>query len=89
MGRHDEGHGHARAAQVDGLETLSIQAWDVVGASQVAIFGTYKTPEGPKSQHFGQLHLPYPILSLPSLGQVLWTLGDEVRSSYRSLTPPA
>jgi len=88
MGKHDEEVAAAHAAMVDNLETVSLQAWNVAQGSQITVFGTYRRPEGPQSANFGALHLPYQLLSLPSLGQVLWTLGDEVRRNWSDLSMP-
>jgi len=88
MGKHDEEVAAAHAALVDNLETVSLQAWNVAQGSQITVFGTYRSPEGPHSANFGALHLPYQLLSLPSLGQVLWTLGDEVRRNWSDLSMP-
>lgn len=88
MGSHDETHAKIEAVKVDGLETLSLQVWQVLGGSQVAVWGSYKTAEGPTSAQLGSIHLSYHLLSFPSLGQVLWTLGDELRHNYRDLSKP-
>jgi len=88
MSRHDGDAAHAHAAQVDNMQVLHVEAWDTTGGSTVAVWAAYLVDGEIQKRSLGSRHLPYQLLSLPSLGQVLWTLGDEIRASYRDLTPP-
>lgn len=56
--------------------------------TNVTAFVTYQTPTGPVSLNTGAEILDYPLLQLPTLGQIMWCLGDEIRESWRELSSP-
>ena len=70
------------------LELVSIQAWSVLDRTNITAFVTYRTDTGPATMNIGAEILDYPLLELPTLGQVIWCLGDEMRESWRELSSP-
>lgn len=88
MSRHDGPAGHANAAQVDNLQVLHVECWNVTTGATLTVWGAFLVDGEVQKRSLGSRHLSYQLLSLPSLGQVLWTMGDEIRAAYRDLTPP-
>lgn len=71
-----------------GLQMITIQAWSALGKSQMSAYGSWKNDEGTKSYNIGALLLEYDVLALPSLGQSVFCIGDEVRTGWRELSHP-
>jgi hypothetical protein len=69
-------------------QLVTVQAWPVMGKTHLTVFVTYGGEEGPKTVNTGAELLEYNILSMPSLGQVVWLLGDEIQHSWRELSSP-
>ena len=69
-------------------QLLTVQCWSVADKTQITAFMTTTTEDGPRSQNIGADILDYQLLSLPSLGQVIWCLGDEIQHSWRELSSP-
>jgi len=70
------------------LQLISLQAWHVMDRTNITAYATYATPTGPKSLNIGAEVLDYRLMDLPTLGQVMWCLGDEVRQAWRELSSP-
>lgn len=88
MGKHftpPEGH---RVQTPPKIQLLTVQCWTVMNTTQISAFMTTADDSGPKSFNIGADILDYQLLSLPSLGQIIWCLGDEIQHSWRELSSP-
>lgn len=88
MGKHftpPEGH---RIQTPPRIQLLTVQAWTVAHKTQITAFYTESTEEGPVTRNTGADLLDYQLLSLPSLGQIIWCLGDEIQHAWRELSHP-
>lgn len=88
MGTHTEEPETDRVIVPRGAQLITVQAWPVMGKTHLTVFITHGSPEGPRTTNTGAELLEYNILSMPSLGQVVWLLGDELRHNYRELSSP-
>lgn len=88
MGIHRSGEQPAKVWNPAELSVINLQAWTVMDRTNITIWGTYRTETGPAARNFGADVLDYQLLSLPSLGQIIWTLGDEVREGWREYSNP-
>jgi len=70
------------------LRQITIYAWTFGDKTMISAAGVYEK-DGQQSRHnLGADILEYDIFALPSLGQTMWCLGDEVRQAWRELTNP-
>lgn len=88
MGNHNRPSRSPIVVPTKDLTTLTFQVWTVMGRSQIAAYGTWHREEGPKSFNIGGALLTYDALHLPSLGQTVFAIGDEIRQSWRELSHP-
>jgi len=88
MGSHDTEAAANRGVPTRDLRLLTIQAWHVMDKTHITCFGSYDLEQGPVSRNLGADILDYQLLALPSLGQIIWCLGDEVRQAWRELSSP-
>lgn len=71
-----------------GIKMITFQVWSVMHQSQMAAYATYEREEGQKTFNIGGHLLDYDVLHLPSLGQTVFCIGDEIRSGWRELSHP-
>ena len=71
-----------------GIKMITLQVWNVMDKSQMSAFATYEREEGQQSFNIGAHLLGYDVLHLPSLGQTVFSIGDEVRMAWRELSHP-
>lgn len=70
------------------LDTITIQAWTAVDKTMITAWATRKLAAGPSTVQLGACILDYRLLILPTYGQVVWCLGDELKSNWRELSSP-
>jgi len=88
MGNHTPEAAANRGVPTRDLRLLTVQAWHVVDKTHITAFASYDKDERPVSVNLGADILDYQLLALPSLGQIMWCLGDEVRQAWRELSSP-
>jgi len=88
MGTHERASEPTRILTPPGAQLITVQAWHVMDKTHLTAFVTAHADGGPKSFNTGAEILDYRLLDLPSLGQVMWCLGDEIRESWRELSHP-
>lgn len=88
MGSHNRPSRSPIVVPTKDLQTLTFQVWTVMGRSQISAYGTWKREEGPQSYNIGGALLTYDALHLPSLGQTVFAIGDEIRQCWRELSHP-
>ncbi len=88
MGTHGMDDEAVRVAVPHQAQLITVQAWPVMGKTHMTVFVTYADESGPRTMNTGAELLEYNILSMPSLGQVVWLLGDEIQHSWRELSTP-
>ena len=88
MGNHNRQSKSPIVVPTKDLQMITIQVWTVMHQSQMSAFGTWKTGDETKSYNIGAALLQYDVLHLPSLGQTMFCIGDEVRQSWRELSHP-
>lgn len=70
------------------LRQISIHCWTFGDKTMISAVGVFEE-EGQTTRHnLGADVLDYKVMDLPSLGQVVWCLGDEVRQAWRELSSP-
>lgn len=69
-------------------QLITVQAWPVMGKTHLTVFVTYQGEDGPKTSNCGAEILEYDLMAMPSLGQVVWLLGDEILHNYKELSSP-
>lgn len=72
------------------LQQVQFNIWQVAGKSMIAAVGVYSRAEDGSAvrTNIGADILDYRVFDLPSLGQVVWCLGDEIRQGWRELSSP-
>lgn len=70
------------------LQMLTFQVWTTLNRSSITAYGTFKKDDETKSYNIGGHVLDYDVLHLPSLGQTVFCIGDEIRSAWRELSHP-
>lgn len=70
------------------LTMVQIMVWTVGDRTALSAVGVYEDGGRVVRRNLGADVLDYQLLSMPSLGQVVWTLGDEVRAAWRELSSP-
>jgi len=70
------------------LRQVTIHAWSVADRTAISAVGVFEEDGETTRHNIGADMLDYQLLSLPSLGQVIWCLGDEVRQAWRELSSP-
>lgn len=88
MGKHFTPPEGIRIATPEDIQLITIQAWTVVDGTHITGFVTQHSETGPKTFNVGADLLPYRLLQLPSLGQIVWCLGDEIQHAWRELSTP-
>jgi hypothetical protein len=88
MGSHSEEPQSTRVTAPRNLQLITVQAWPVMGKTHLTVFVTYSTEDGPRTMNTGAELLEYNIMSMPSLGQIVWLLGDEIQHSWKELSSP-
>lgn len=70
------------------LTMVELKAWTVGDRTAVSATGVYEQEGRVMRRNLGADMLDYDLLSLPSLGQVVWTLADEAMRGWRELSSP-
>lgn len=70
------------------LTMVQIMAWTVGDRTAISAVGVYEEGGRVVRRNLGADMLEYQLLSLPSLGQVVWTLADEMMHGWRELSSP-
>lgn len=70
------------------LTMVQIMAWTVGDRTAISAVGVYEEGGRVVRRNLGADMLDYQLLSLPSLGQVVWTLADEMMHGWRELSSP-
>jgi hypothetical protein len=72
------------------LQQIQINVWQVAGRTMVAAVGVYDRAEDGSviRTNIGADILDYRIFDLPTLPQIIFALGDEVRAGYKELSHP-
>lgn len=69
-------------------QLITVQAWPVMGKTHLTLFVTHQSEHGPRTTNCGAEILEYDLMAMPSLGQVVWLLGDEILHNYKELSSP-
>ena len=88
MGKHFTPPEGNRVQTPPHIQLVTVQAWTVAHKTHMTAFWTENGPEGPQTHNSGADLLDYQLLSLPSLGQIMWCLGDEIQHAWRELSSP-
>lgn len=88
MGKHFTPPEGIRVSTPQDVQLITIQAWSVLNGTHVTAFITKQGEEGPQTFNTGADVLEYRLLQLPSLGQIVWCLGDEIQHAWRELSTP-
>ena len=88
MGKHFTPPEGNRILTPPDVQLVTIQAWTVANKTHVTAFWTTRNEDGPQTFNSGADLLDYQLLSLPSLGQIIWCLGDEIQHAWRELSTP-
>ena len=88
MGTHNRGPKSPIIIPTTDLQMITFQVWSAMGKSQMSAYGSWRRDESTKSYNIGALLLDYDILQLPSLGQSVFCIGDEIRMGWRELSHP-
>lgn len=88
MGNHTARGSSPIIIPTTGIRMITFQVWSVMHQSQMAAYATYEREEGQKSFNIGGHLLDYDVLHLPSLGQTVFSIGDEIRMAWRELSHP-
>jgi len=70
------------------LAQISIHCWSVADRTAITAVGVYQDDVETYRKNLGADMLEYRLLDLPSLGQMVHSLGDEVRNAWRELSSP-
>jgi hypothetical protein len=70
------------------LAMITIQCWSALDRTMIAASALYATEQGQVRRNIGGDILDYRILSMPTLSQVVYCLGDEIKSGWRELSTP-
>lgn len=70
------------------LIMVTFQCWRAADRTMIAAMGRYGSGEEATTVNIGSDILEYDALVLPTLGQTVWCLGDEIRSGWRELSSP-
>lgn len=70
------------------LRQITIHAWTHAHQTMISAVGVFEEDGNTTRHNLGADVLDYVLLDLPSLGQVIWTLGDETRQAWRELSSP-
>jgi len=70
------------------LAQITIHAWSVADRTAVTAVGVYQDATQTYRRNLGADMLDYRLLDLPSLGQMIHALGDEVRAAWWELSSP-
>lgn len=70
------------------LTMVQVMAWTVGDRTAISAVGVYDEGGRVTRRNLGADVLDYDLLSLPSLGQVVWTLADEMMRGWRELSSP-
>lgn len=88
MGNHNARGRSPIIIPTTGLKMITIQVWTVMHQAQMSAYGTWEREEGQQSFNIGAHLLDYDVLHLPSLGQTVFSIGDEIRMAWRELSHP-
>jgi len=70
------------------LAQITIHCWSVADKTAVTAVGVYQDETQTYRRNIGADMLDYKLLDLPSLGQMVYCLGDEVMKAWRELSSP-
>lgn len=72
------------------LQQITFHIWHVADRSMISAVGVYARGETGEAirTNIGADILEYRIMDLPSLPQIVWAIGDEIRSGYKELSHP-
>lgn len=88
MGTHHKNERPQPLPPKQDLTMVQIMAWTVGDRTAISAVGVYEEGGRVVRRNLGADMLDYQLLSLPSLGQVVWTLGDEMMAAWRELSSP-
>lgn len=82
MGSHSK-EAHSGAGQrIEGLHVVRVTAWTVVGQTQISLVGLGLENQRQANIPLGSIKVPYPMLEMPAVGQVIYALGDELKRNW-------
>jgi len=72
------------------LQQVTFHIWQVADKSMISAVGVYARSETGEAirTNIGADILDYRVFDLPSLPQIVWAIGDEIRHGYRELSHP-
>lgn len=72
------------------LQQVTFHVWHVADRSMISAIGVYARGETGEQirTNIGADILDYRIMDLPSLPQIVWAIGDEIRAGYKELSHP-
>jgi hypothetical protein len=70
------------------LAMITVQCWSALDRTMLNVHALYQTDEGQVRRNVGADILDYRILSMPTLAQVVYCLGDEIKAGWRELSTP-
>lgn len=88
MGSHHGDHFAKPVPPNAKLVQISLHCWSVADRTAITAVGVYSDGLETYRTNLGADMLDYRLLELPSLGQMVYTLGDEVKRAWRELSSP-
>ena len=70
------------------LRQITIHAWSHGPQTMISAVGVFEQDGETTRHNLGADVLDYVLLDLPTLGQAMWCLGDEIRQAHRELSSP-
>lgn len=72
------------------LQQITFHIWHVADKTAISAVGVYARSETGEAirTNIGADILDYRIMDLPSLPQIVWAIGDEIRHAYKELSHP-
>lgn len=72
------------------LQQVTFHIWHVADKTAITAVGVYARSETGEAirTNIGADILDYRIMDLPSLPQIVWAIGDEIKHAYRELSHP-
>lgn len=89
MGKHDEESAAREAARLQHLAMITVQAWSVADHTMIATTLVHEGQLGTTRTPLGTIEVAYRILHLPSVGQAIYAVGDELCRNWLDVANPS
>ena len=88
MGSHEAQSARVELPPKATLVQITFHVWHFGDKTMMTAVGIYEADGVQVRRNIGADILDYKILDLPSLPQVVWAIGDEIRHAYKELSHP-